>query len=281
MSLICFVSALLFILGSSGILEARTWYINEAGTGDAPTIQAAMDSAAYGDTVLVGPGTYYGRILMTDGTVLKSASGPEVTILSSSPWDVVGFGPGVSGTLDGFTLVAASGSIHGAVACWEAIDFVIKDNVLTGNNVAGIMCEASARGEISGNTVVDNMGIGIWISLMSYDLNVHNNICVGNIWGGIQVRESEADFECNDCWGNGDFDYDIDISWDPYSNFTQDPLFCDREGGDFTLNSCSPCLPGNHPYGYDCGLIGALEQGCYSPSQAQRQSWGMVKALFR
>ena len=37
--------------------EARTWYVNEAGTGDAPTIPAAMDSAAYGDTVLVGPGT--------------------------------------------------------------------------------------------------------------------------------------------------------------------------------------------------------------------------------
>ena len=36
-----------------------------------------------------------------------------------------------------------------------------------------------------------------------------------------------------------------------------DLLFCDAENGDYTLDACSPCLPGNHPDGVDCGLIGA------------------------
>ncbi len=45
-------------------------------------------------------------------------------------------------------------------------------------------------------------------------------------------------------------------------NFSADPLFCDPANGDFTLDVASPCLPGNHPYGEDCGLIGALSQGC-------------------
>jgi len=35
---------------------SRTWYVRNDGTGDAPTIQAAVDSAAAGDTVLIGLG---------------------------------------------------------------------------------------------------------------------------------------------------------------------------------------------------------------------------------
>ena len=45
-------------------------------------------------------------------------------------------------------------------------------------------------------------------------------------------------------------------------NFCEDPLFCDPTSGDFTLDRSSSCLPGNHPSGEDCGLIGALEQAC-------------------
>jgi hypothetical protein len=43
-------------------------------------------------------------------------------------------------------------------------------------------------------------------------------------------------------------------------NMEIDPLFCDRVN--YLLQGESPCLPGNHSGGTDCGVIGATEQGC-------------------
>jgi len=62
-------------------------------------------------------------------------------------------------------------------------------------------------------------------------------------------------------------------------NFSLDPLFCDPENGDYKLDCNSPCLPGNHPDGVDCGLIGALGQGC-GATAVEQTSWGRIKALF-
>ena len=65
-------------------------------------------------------------------------------------------------------------------------------------------------------------------------------------------------------------------------NFTACPSFCNAGGGDFRLCDESPCLPGNHPGGYDCGLIGALGQGCScGPSRIEATTWGGIKSLYR
>ena len=75
---------------------ARTWYVKQNGTGDVPTIQAGIDSAGVGDTVLVAPGNYtwsnqgtgtdYGMIPYyrdVSGFELRSEAGPEFTVLDA------------------------------------------------------------------------------------------------------------------------------------------------------------------------------------------------------
>ncbi|KYC44425.1 MAG: hypothetical protein APG12_00848 [Candidatus Methanofastidiosum methylothiophilum] len=48
-------------------------------------IQAAIDAASPGDTILVNPGTYYGNIIVyKPGLTIKSTGGPAVTIIDAS-----------------------------------------------------------------------------------------------------------------------------------------------------------------------------------------------------
>jgi len=117
--------------------QARTWNILEDGSGDAPTVQAGIDSAAAGDTVLVGPGTFHEAInFLGKGIILRSLSGVTVTILDATGLDtrVVTFNSGESRTavLTGFTITGGAGGI----IVLNSQPSIIG-NVITGNGPSG------------------------------------------------------------------------------------------------------------------------------------------------
>jgi len=82
---------LLACFGPSTVL-ARTWYVEQDGTGDWVSIQAAFEASASGDTILIGPGVYsnthddpYSRPVVAylgdhKDLVIQGASREEVTI---------------------------------------------------------------------------------------------------------------------------------------------------------------------------------------------------------
>jgi len=136
----------------------------------------------------------------------------------------------------------------------------------------GIACDQSTP-TIRHCTLVDNeasaTGGGIWYT---YDvtMRIENTIVAFRREGGgipefpNTGHPSELSIGCCDVFGNAEGDYtgELDDQTGISGNFSSNPLFCDIAGGDFTIAENSPCLPGNHPYGYDCDLIGAYGQGC-------------------
>jgi pectin methylesterase-like acyl-CoA thioesterase len=58
----------------------RTITVDATGTGDYPTIQAAIDAANKGDTVFVSPGIFIENIRLKDGLTLQGAGADVTTI---------------------------------------------------------------------------------------------------------------------------------------------------------------------------------------------------------
>jgi len=107
------------VLLNSPRVSSRTWLINADGSGDAPTIQAGIDSSASGDTVLVTPGSYPGQInFKGKNVVVRSSAGPGQTTLdgtglSGSGGRLVVFESGEkrAAILQGFTITAGQGGV--------------------------------------------------------------------------------------------------------------------------------------------------------------------------
>ena len=115
---------LLGVLGTVAILSAgaelvaaRTWYLEKDGSGDFAVIQEAVDAAASGDTLRIGPGRWYEYWVIINGQVVYTwvqedksltfiGAGPTTTIIGHEtppfPPSTVGWamliGPSPQGT---------------------------------------------------------------------------------------------------------------------------------------------------------------------------------------
>ena len=134
--------------------------INVPTTGY-PTIQAGIDAAVNGDTVLVADGTYTGdgnKNLDFKGKAITviSKNGPNNTIINCEN-DGRGFwfntGESENSVLSGFTITNGQADFGGGIACFSASP-TITDCIITENATesftpfdglgGGIYCEASA-----------------------------------------------------------------------------------------------------------------------------------------
>jgi len=93
--------ALVVLLAAAAPSAARTWSVERDGTGDYTVIQDAVDAAASGDTILIGPGRFdegrlvttpgwtdYVRVLVEQEELILIGSGEHNTIIGpEAPYD--------------------------------------------------------------------------------------------------------------------------------------------------------------------------------------------------
>jgi hypothetical protein len=142
----CLIALLALVWQS--LAHAESWLIMPDGSGAAPTIQAGVDSAAVGDTVLLADGTFTGtgnRDISYNGKaiVVRSVSGnPSLCVIdvnAAAPDFHIGFfftnGEGPGSILESVTITRgdANTSDGGAITCTAASP-TIRDCVMSDND---------------------------------------------------------------------------------------------------------------------------------------------------
>ena len=146
-----FTLALVLLAARSGPVKATVWRVDVDGSGDAPTLQAAIDSAASGDTVLAGPGHYTwsnqggdpvrGFICFLDRKhhiTFMSEDGPETTILDAEQGSRAVYVQGMNHiTFEGFSVTGGIAPAFGEYTGGGYFNHIsgdtIRNCIFTGN----------------------------------------------------------------------------------------------------------------------------------------------------
>jgi len=162
------------------ILSAETINVPE----DYPTIQAAINAATAGDTILVAPGTYYENLVIAKSLTLKGA-GNEITIIDGG-----GKGTGVNITADsvnmsGFTIRNSGDGVH----LYQCNGVTVSNNKITSNKNQGVYVESSDGNTIRGNTITSNKLEGL-LTQYSSGNTISDNLVTSNTEDGVYLLYS-------------------------------------------------------------------------------------------
>jgi len=175
-------SPIILVVVGWSLCPGATLVVDPKGGGDFTEIQAALDAAAGGDTVVVKPGEYeikepldFNRLHdpadpdspPVKDLVVQSEGGPAESLirLAETPTDperahVVIFEnrETEASVLAGFTLTGGKG---GGVVCRKSSNPTLADCLIEGNGVAGVVCEKSAPA-LNDCTIRGNPGPGVY-----------------------------------------------------------------------------------------------------------------------
>ena len=162
---------------------------------DQPTIQAGINAASNGDTVLVSPGTYKENISFNGKSItVASQSGPAVTMIDGQQLaPVVAFAGGETrqAVLRGFTIQNGGSNYWGVAITLYNASPAIEWNVITLNSACGNAIASIFGAPLIQNNVISNNDPGcnqsaIYLNGDATD-DVISNAISGNGLSGIDV----------------------------------------------------------------------------------------------
>jgi len=205
------VSLLLVFLILPSTSVAKVWRVRVGGNSDAPSIQAAIDSASVSDSVLVGTGTFWESInFKGKDIVVRSEFGAGSTTLDGgqSLAPVVSFKSGETrgAILEGFTITGGTGYSEsggpqrgGGILCVSSSPSILRNRIYSNtlyiphSDGAGLAIGSAALENYSAPLVQENV--------------FENNSSAGN-GGAVSIQHSCAilsrnQFKNNSCAGDG------------------------------------------------------------------------------
>ena len=166
----------------------RSIIVDDSGGADYTSIQAAVDNASAGDTILVRDGTYTENIDINKRLTLKSENGSENTIVrAENPNDHVFYVNANNVNITGFNVAGATGTDIAGVYLYYS-DYSKVNDINVSNNGYGIYLYSSGNSMLSNNTASAN-GIGILMYSSSNNILI-NNTALANINYGIYLYYS-------------------------------------------------------------------------------------------
>jgi hypothetical protein len=198
--------------------------------------------------------------------------------------------PGLGGdpqdgpTLRGCTIVENEAvEDFGGGICAADIIFFLENSVVAGNTAAqsgggiyitghGIPEDPLAGDAITGCTIVGNRAVQGAALRLRYNESLDQHVRLELTRTIVAMNEGYLPISlytgsvllagCCDLYANSSGDDWPVGTTDLGGNFSADPRFCGAAAGNYGLAADSPCAPGQHPGGNDCGLVGARQVGC-------------------
>jgi predicted outer membrane repeat protein len=149
------------------------------------------------------------------------------------------------------------------------------DNDSNWSSASGISCNPGCEPTVSGCTFVDN---GDWHMTFNNASPVVEHCIFAFATAGVMYCDSGGSPVVSHCVIYENAGSDSLCGENHHDNEWTDPLFCDVDGGDYTLCADSPCLPGvTWP-----SLVGAHGQGCDACDNAvETATWSSIKSKYR